>query len=47
MPVVFFTITLMIEPIMLNIALGVAAAALIIYQIVHLMMDGQNYFGFT
>ena len=46
LPTVFFTVTLMIKPILLNIAFAAASCAIIIYQIVHLLLKGQTYFGF-
>ena len=46
MPAVFFTLTLMIKPFILNIAFGAAASIMIIYQLAHLLMYGKDYFGF-
>lgn len=46
LPTVFFTITLMVKPVVLNIAFSAAAGALIIYQVIHLLMKGKEYFGF-
>lgn len=46
LPTVYFTITLMIKPLVLNIAFSAAAGILIIYQVIHLLLKGKDYFGF-
>lgn len=47
MPTVFFTATLMLDVFLLNMALVAASSAIIVYQLVHLMLSGKDYFGFT
>jgi hypothetical protein len=46
LPTVFFTVTLMLKPIMLNIIFAGAASLIIIYQMVHLLLKGKDYYGF-
>ena len=47
MPIVFFTATLMLEPIVLNMAFVIVSLAIIVYQVVHLILKGKEYFGFS
>lgn len=43
---VFFSITLMSEATVLNIAFAITSCGLVLYQAVHLLLYGKNYFGF-
>lgn len=46
LPTVFFTLTLMIKPFIINISFGAAASLVIIYQVAHLLLKGKDYFAF-
>lgn len=46
MPTVCFTATLMLDVFLLNMVFVAVSSAIIVYQLVHLLLSGKDYFGF-